>query len=318
MSTFKKIYKKIKEYDSIVITRHVGADHDALASQIGLKDIILYNFPDKKVYAVGNPASRFKFMGSLDRFDESLYENSLLIVTDTPDIKRIDGVDYTKFKEVIKIDHHPFIEQYGTIEFIDDTASSASQIITEFVFDRKLKINQSIAEKLYMGIVSDTGRFMFNYTTTKTFDLVSKLIKKTGINFTKTYDKLYLKPLREVKFQGFIETNMSVTENGVGYLKITEDIMNEYNVDAASAGNMVNNFNYIEEVLVWGMFSFDKVNNTIRASIRSRGPIINEIASHYGGGGHQLASGARLKDFDEVDKLIKELDEQCLKYKENL
>lgn len=315
MNKYKTIYNRIKKYDSIVIARHIGADPDALASQIGLKELILTNFKNKKVYAVGNPASKFKFMGVLDRFDESLYENSLLIVTDTPDIKRIDGVDYKRFKEVIKIDHHPFIEKYADIELIDDNASSASQIVLEFLFDRKLNIEKETAEKLYMGIIADTGRFLFNYTSTKTFDLVSKLIKKTGIDFTKTYDNLYLKPIKEVRFQGFIETNMNVTENGVGYLKITEDIINEYGVDSATAGNMVNNFNYIEEVLVWGMFSIDKANNTIRASIRSRGPIINEIASHFGGGGHALAAGARLKDFDEVDLLIKELDEQCLKYK---
>jgi len=315
MNKYKTIYNRIKKYDSIVIARHIGADPDALASQIGLKELILTNFKNKKVYAVGNPASKFKFMGVLDRFDESLYENSLLIVTDTPDIKRIDGVDYKRFKEVIKIDHHPFIEKYADIELIDDNASSASQIVLEFLFDRKLNIEKETAEKLYMGIIADTGRFLFNYTSTKTFDLVSKLIKKTGIDFTKTYDNLYLKPIKEVRFQGFIETNMNVTENGVGYLKITEDMINEYGVDSATAGNMVNNFNYIEEVLVWGMFSIDKANNTIRASIRSRGPIINEIASHFGGGGHALAAGARLKDFDEVDLLIKELDEQCLKYK---
>ena len=315
MNKYKTIYNRIKKYDSIVIARHIGADPDALASQIGLKELILTNFKNKKVYAVGNPASKFKFMGVLDRFDESLYENSLLIVTDTPDIKRIDGVDYNRFKEVIKIDHHPFIEKYADIELIDDNASSASQIVLEFLFDRKLNIEKETAEKLYMGIIADTGRFLFNYTSTKTFDLVSKLIKKTGIDFTKTYDNLYLKPIKEVRFQGFIETNMNVTENGVGYLKITEDMINEYGVDSATAGNMVNNFNYIEEVLVWGMFSIDKANNTIRASIRSRGPIINEIASHFGGGGHALAAGARLKDFDEVDLLIKELDEQCLKYK---
>lgn len=315
MNLYKKIYKKIKEYDNIVIARHVGADPDALGSQIGLKEIILNNFKNKNVYAVGNPSSRFRFLGLLDKFDESMYENSLLIVTDTPDIKRIDGVDYKKFKEVIKIDHHPFIEKYGNIELIDDSACSASQIILEFVFKMNLKINKEIASKLYAGIVSDTGRFMFDYTTTKTFDLVSKLIKKTKLDFTKIYDNLYLKPLKEVRFQGYIESNMQVTENGVGYLKITDEIMNEHNVDAATAGNMVNNFNFIDEVLVWGLFSFDKINNTIRASIRSRGPVINEIASHFGGGGHPLAAGARLKNFDEVDLLIKELDECSKQYK---
>ena len=98
----------------------------------------------------------------------------------------------------------------------------------------------------------------------------------------------------------------------------TEAILNEYNVDAATAGNMVNNFNYIEDVYSWAIFSFDKNNNTIRGSIRSRGPIINEVATKFGGGGHIYASGVRLNSFDEVDKIINELDNVCKEYKENM
>ena len=62
----KRIYKLIKKYDSIVIARHVGPDPDALGSQLGLKESILATFPNKKVYAVGHPASRFKYIGDLD------------------------------------------------------------------------------------------------------------------------------------------------------------------------------------------------------------------------------------------------------------
>ena len=77
---------------------------------------------------------------------------------------------------------------------------------------------------------------------------------------------------------------------------------------------MVNNFNYIEEAFVWGIFSEDKNNGNIRGSIRSRGPIINEVASHFGGGGHIFASGVRLKSEEDTDKLIAELDEACRNY----
>ena len=108
---YKQIYKKIKKYDTIVIARHVGADPDALASQIGLRDAIKLTFPKKNVYAVGYPASKFKYLGNLDKFNDSMYENSLLIVTDTPDRKIIDGVDPDKFVDSVKIDHHPFVER---------------------------------------------------------------------------------------------------------------------------------------------------------------------------------------------------------------
>jgi phosphoesterase RecJ-like protein len=312
--SYKEILKQIKKYNTIVIARHVGADPDALASQIALKDIIVNNFPLKKVYVVGMPASRFKYLGTLDKLTDEMYENSLLIVTDTPDKKRVDGVDTTRFSKTIKIDHHPFVEKYCDIECINDKASSASQIIIDFAFSMKLKITKEAAEKLYIGIVADTNRFLFSYTTPNTFDLVSKLIKETDINFTSLYDNLYLRSLKELKFQSYIINNMIVTENKFGYIKLTDDVLKKFDVDAATAGNMVNNFNYIEDFVSWAVFTEDKNNDFIRGSIRSRGPIINDVAAKFGGGGHKLASGVRLKNFEEVDKLVEALDLECNKY----
>ena len=247
---FKKIYKQIKKYDTIIIARHIGPDPDALGSSIGLKEAILYNFPNKKVYVIGTSASRFRYIGNLDRLEDVDYSNSLLIVTDTPDIKRIDGVNPSNFGYVIKIDHHPFIEKYGDIELIDDKASSASQLIIELIKNTNLKINESIASKLYIGLIADTNRFLYSYTSVKTFELVAWLIKKTNLDFTSLYGNLYNRPLREIKFSGYLATNLIVTENGLGYLKITDNVLKEYNVDCSTAGNLIENFNNIQEVKV--------------------------------------------------------------------
>lgn len=313
-SIYKKIYKKIKKYDTIVIARHVGADPDALASQIGLRDVISNTFPQKKVYAVGFPASKFKYLGSLDKMEEEYYENSLLIVTDTPDLKRVDGVDPTRFKDTVKIDHHPFIEKFCKTEWIDSKASSASQMIIELIFETKLIMSKEAAEKLYMGIVADTNRFLFYYTTPKTFDLVSRMIKMTNMDFTNLYDNLYMRSIKEIHFWGYIANHLIITENGFGYMKLTDEELKEYGVDAATAGNMVNEFNFIEEVYAWAVFSEDNRNENIRGSIRSRGPVINDVASQFNGGGHVYASGVRLSNFDEVDELIDALDERCKEY----
>lgn len=315
MNVYKRIYSKIKKYDKIIIARHVGPDPDALCSQIALRDSILNTFPNKKVYAVGSPATKFRFLGNLDKIDENIYEKSLLIVLDVPDKKRVDGVDPEKFECKIKIDHHPLVDDYCDIEHIDDTASSTCQLILELLFKTRLKLNIEIAKTLYLGIVSDTNRFLYFYTSSKTFELVSKMMKKTGLTVDGIYDELYMRPLKEIKFQGFISNNMTVTENGLAYIKITDETLKEYEVDAATPGNMINNFNYVDEVIVWVFMSEDKNNNYIRTSIRSRGPIINEVASHYNGGGHIYASGCRFSSFDETEAFITELDEVCKNYK---
>lgn len=312
---YKEIYKKIKKYDVIVLARHIGADPDALGSTMGLRDVIMNTFPNKKVYAVGTPANKFKYLGILDKFDEEMYKNSLLIVCDTPDKKRVDGVDASKFSDSIKIDHHPFTDNFCKTEWIDEKASSASQMVIELIFNTKLKLTKEAAKKLYIGLVADTNRFLFYYTTSKTFDLVSKLIKETDLDFTLLYDSLYMRSLREIKFQGYIQMNMTVTDNGLAYIKLDDEILKEYEVDSATAGNMVNNFNYIDEVYAWAVFSYDRNTDLIRGSIRSRGPIINSIAALFNGGGHIYASGVRLNDFDEAELLAEKLDEACGEYK---
>lgn len=313
---YHQIYRKIKKFDTIVIARHVGPDPDALGSTLGLKDSIQATFPKKKVYAVGLGAAKFRYLGNVDKFDENFYNNSLLIVLDTPDIKRVDGVDVSKFKYKIKIDHHPFIEKFCDIEIVDDTASSASQLVMELIFNTPLKMTKEAAKRLYIGLVADTERFLYKYTTPKTFRIVAKLIEKTGIDITELYPQFYNRSLTEIRFYAYLMANIQVTENKFGYLKLDDDVLGEYGVDAATAGNMINNFNNIEEIVAWAFFSHDKMNNNVRGSIRSRGPIINEIAADFGGGGHALASGVKLPSFERADELIDALDEACKKYNE--
>lgn len=315
MNIYKQIFKVIKKYDTIVIARHIGADPDALGSQFALKEIILKTFPNKKVYAVGNPASRFKFFGSNEKIDNIDTTKGLLIVLDTPDIKRIDGVSLNNFEYVIKMDHHPIIDKYANIELIDEDSCSTSQLILEFIFNNKIEINKEIGEKLYLGIVGDTDRFLHDYTSSKTFSLVTRLLEETNIDFTSLYKVLYQRPISEIRFEGYIYQNLILTENGVAYIKITDRKLKEFGVDSAAAGNMINDLKFVNEIIVWVFLTEDIKSNLIRANIRSVGPYINDVATKFGGGGHKYASGVKLKTWDDSDKLINELDELVMNYK---
>lgn len=313
---FLEIYNLIKEYDNILIARHVGVDPDAMGSSCALKNSILLTFPNKHVRLAGTGSNRFTYFGRLDK-QEEVKDNTLLIVTDTPDIRRIDGVpDLTKFKKIIKIDHHPFIDKFApdSLEYINTEASSASQIVLELIKETPLLMDKKIAEQLFWGIISDTNRFMFNNSSPDTFYLVGDLVKKYDLEINKLYEPLYARPLSEVRLEGFIAMNMAVTENGVGYIKITDEILQKYQTDAAAPGNMIGNFNYIDGVYVWLFVTEDVKNNNFRISIRSRGPVINTIAEKYNGGGHKYASGAKITDINLMDNLIKDLDTTCLNY----
>lgn len=316
-NSFKAVAKMIKKYNNIVIARHIGADPDALGSQLALREMIKNMYPNKKVLAVGNPSSRFKFMGTLDKCDD-ITEPTLLIVLDTPDIKRIDGAILDDYDYVIKIDHHPVVDDFANLSIVMEDASSTAQILLELFFVNRFKITESIARLLYLGVISDTDRFLHDYTSVKTFALVAKLLEETNIDFTSLYAPLYMRPLAEIRFQGYIYQNMEITENGLAYIKITDDLLKEYGVDSASAGNMINDLKFVNEIITWAFFTEDKKSNLIRVNIRSRGPYINEIASKYNGGGHKYASGARLTSPKQIDDLIEDLDQAVLKYKENM
>lgn len=309
---YTEIIDKIKQYDTIMIARHIGVDPDALCSQLALRDSIRLTFSDKKVLAIGTGSQKFAHFGKLDKLETS--DNALLIVCDTPDKKRIDSANPDNFSDVIKIDHHPFIEEFGGLEIIEDDKTSACEIIMKIIEDTELKCNKEIAELLYMGLVSDSNRFLFNSATANTFQRVSNYLRDYDFDLSEIYNKLYLRPLSEVRLEGYISLNMKVTENKLGYVVISNDVINEYGVDSASAGNMINDFNYIKEVLVWATITEDIKNNQYRISIRSRGPEINKVAEQHHGGGHKMASGVRVKTLDEALEVMRDLDKELKKY----
>jgi phosphoesterase RecJ-like protein len=307
---YKKILKKIKEFDTIVIARHVGPDPDAIASQIALRDIIKLNFPKKNVYAVGIGVSKFKYLGTLDK-QLDIFGDALLIITDVPAFDRVDGANKDNFSYTIKIDHHPCDEKVCDLELVDVNASSACQLVSEFAFKTKLKLTKEIAEILYAGIVSDTDRYLFAYTSPKTFNIVSKLLNDYKFDIGDIYENIYMRSIDERRLEAYIWENLTLTENGFGYIKLTNDIIKKFNVDLATPSNMVNDFNYIKEMKCWAFCTYDEKNKLYKINIRSRKLPINEVASKFNGGGHAFASGARLNTEEEVDELFKALDKAC-------
>ncbi len=310
---YKELINKIKEYDTIVIARHIGVDPDALCSQLALRDSILLTYPEKKVFSIGTGSQKFLSFGKLDKVEK--YENALLIVCDTPDKRRVDSVNFDEFNYSIKIDHHPFVEEFCDLEIIEEDKTSVSEIIMNIIEKTELKCNSSIAELLYMGLVSDSNRFLFNSCSYNTFKIVSMYLEKYPFDISKAYQKLYMRPLNEIRLEGYISLNMHVTENSLGYVFITDDVIKELKVDTASAGNMINNFNYIKEVLVWVTATEDIKNDQYRVSIRSRGPEVKEVAENHHGGGHKYAAGVKVKTKEEVEDIIKDLDKLLKNYK---
>ncbi len=310
----KKIGKKIKQYDTIVIARHVGPDPDAICSQIALRDSILKTYPKKKVFAVGAKVTKFKKYGELDKIDAKSLKNCLLITLDVPNYVRVDGIEGLTYKEIIKIDHHPFEENFHGLEWINEKSCSTCQMVAELILKTNLALTNEVASNLFIGIVSDSDRFLLRYTSVETFKIITMLLERSKIDFQPLYSKLYERPIEEIRFHGYIATNLELTENGLAHIYIEDEILKKYNVDASTPSNMINDFNFIKDVLVWTFITYDEKNSLYKINIRSKGPIINEIASKYNGGGHKFASGVKTTSMENVQLLLKDLDEACRNY----
>ncbi len=313
---FKDIFRIIKKYNKIVLARHVGPDPDAIASQIGLRDAIKLTFPEKEVYAVGAGVAKFRYLGALDKIDnyDSL-EGALLIVTDVPNFARIDGIEDLKYDAILKIDHHPAEDIMGDVDWTDDAKSSACEMIVNYLLNSKMKMDAKIAETLFLGMVFDSDRFLLSNTSVSTFETVTNLLKKYPFNFVASYDNLYERSFHELKFYSYLIATLDITDNNFGSVEITPETLKKYSVDASTPSNMVNDFYFIKELLCWCFITFDERNSIYKINIRSRGPVINTIASNYNGGGHKYASGCRIKNKSDINKLLKELDNACALYK---
>lgn len=312
----RQIIDKIEQFNTIIIHRHVRPDPDAYGSQIGLKKLIEANYPEKAVYAVGTHDETLSFLDHPDTIEDEIYENALVIVTDTANTDRIDDERYSKGSFLIKIDHHPNDDQYGDLIWVNEDASSTSELIYELFEEgrdyKNWKLSNESARLLFAGIIGDTGRFLYPSTTTKTFEVAGQLIQY-DFNTTELYNGMYEKEPNLLQLQGYLYQNFVMDENGACYIKLTKEILQKFQVSVSETSLLVSSFSNIKGVRAWILFVEDE--NEIRVRIRSKGPIINNLAKKYNGGGHPLASGAMASSWEEVDRIILDLKEVCKNYK---
>ena len=311
---YKKIIKIIKKYDKIVLARHISPDPDAIASQIALRDSIKLTFPNKEVYAVGAGVHKFKYLGVLDKPDLSTLNNSLLIVLDVPNFYRVDGINGLEYDAILKIDHHPAEDIVGDVDWTDSTKSSTCEMIAELLLYSPLAMDTKIAEDLYVGMVFDSDRFLLPNTSAETLKTAYELVKTSNINFVNLYDNLYERSINEEKFRAYLINNIEITENRFGFIFVPSEDLKKFNVEPTSVSNQVNDFYFIKELMCWMFVVYDERNDIYKANIRSRGPVINEVATKYNGGGHKFASGCRTSDYKVIEALAKDLDATCEEY----
>ena len=318
MSILQSIYDHIRDADCIMLFRHIRVDGDCVGATKGLKEIIRQTWPEKQVYLIDDEHSDYlAFLGPDDEpaADEA-YANALGIVIDVGNHERISNQKYRLCRKIIKIDHHIERDPYGDINWVEEDRSSACEMIAAFydAFRDKLRLNVRAAECIYTGMVTDSGRFMYEGVTGETMRLAGLMLDQ-GIDTETLYSHLYLRSFDELKFKAQIYESMQLTPGGVAWIHVTKEIQKKFGLTFETACTSISSLSDIRGVLCWLAF-IDAEEGEIRVRLRSRFASINQIAEKYHGGGHACASGATVYSIEEMHALIHDADAHIRNYKE--
>lgn len=311
---YNSIYRAIERYDRIVIFRHIKPDFDAMGTQMGLYTFIKDNFPNKEVHFVGDDHVSFtpRLFPETEKLSNEWFKggNFLAIICDVGDHERIADPRYKSAKYKVKIDHHPCKKEIAKASMLDTSAASASELAADICLNYRGKfISKEAARYFYIGIVGDSGRFMFSSTSTHTFAVAEELMKK-GIDIHSIYLEMYEKGIDSLKSQAYVLSNFKLSPHGVAYYVLPVDIQKELNITPELGKENVNMFSNIRGINAWCSITEDPNPKDYcwRISIRSKEKDISLVANKYEGGGHKQASGAKIKDLTKLDEFIADLD----------
>ncbi len=304
---FNEAYRLIQEFGTIIIHRHAHPDGDAMGSQIGLYYLIKDNFPEKKVYMVGDVATRLPFIDiPMDEIPDETYEHALAVVLDCRSSHLICDERYRTAEKTLRFDHHIYCEKICDVDVVESSCESACGLVTWFARETGLKLSVNSATYLYMGMVTDSGRFVFDSVTSRTFELAAFLLSQP-IDLSGLYYNLYAEDFSKIIEEADNKHRIKFTENNVAYIYTTMEELPK-NSDAAPvvSSGMVGLMHDIKGVFIW--VNFTEADDGVHVELRSNRYNINPIAVKYGGGGHKRASGCIVPDRETAMKLLDDLN----------
>ena len=319
LETKQRVLDKIKQYNKIVIARHVRPDGDAIGSSHGLAEVLRASFPEKQIIVANQDASEYMAFLNTEETDPKNvdYTDALAIVVDLAGLERCSNKEVEKAKEIIKIDHHIEITPFGDISWVEDDRSSVCEMIAAFActFPNELKLTKRAALLLYTGMVTDSGRFQYVETSSETLRMAAFLMDM-GIDTQSLFANLYMEDFDYYKFKSHVYEQMNITESGVAFIYVDNVMQKEFHLSREAASNSVDFLSKIKGSLIWLAF-IDNPDGSIRVRVRSRFLAVNKLAERYHGGGHANASGATAYSLQEMAQLINDADALLREYKGN-
>jgi phosphoesterase RecJ-like protein len=300
------IKEKIENANSIIIIAHVRPDGDCIGSAEGLRHSIIHRFPQKQVFCRYESLDSLAFLGTPDDVEDESFASSLVISVDTANQERIYDQRYRFANELVRIDHHPHVDHFGDVDYVDTTSPSTCNIITRLLQEWAYEIPQAAAKALLIGMTTDTGRFRYRGVTSQTFEQAAVLLQ-TGIDIATVYQPLYETTLNELQFLGYFLTKIQRSDGGILYIVLTQKDIQTYNLKDETAADFISHLSDVKDFSIWFLV-YETKDGDWRVRLRSSHLEIHQVAALYQGGGHPLASGFQLTSLEQLPSLIKDLE----------
>ncbi len=293
----KAILSVIRKNNVFLLTTHVNADFDALSSQLALA--IFLKSRQKKVYLMNadKPLLMHRLLPcvrSVKEFKNQKIDYDAAIVLDCGDLGRIGKVKklIQKDKPLVNIDHHVTNDFFGSVNLVKKNASSTAEIIYDLLAQAKEKLTKDMAVLLYAGIMTDTGSFRFENTTSHTHEVVGQLMR-FKFSVSKLYSQIYeVVPLKDLNLFASLMGNFKISHDGkVASIELPKRIVDQFSGTFDLREKIFSFLRTIKGVEVVAILTQHQKKST-RINFRSQGKVdVAKLASLYQGGGHKRASG---------------------------
>lgn len=304
---YKDFLDKLNQYKKVSIYRHQRPDGDAAFSSMGLKTFIEDNF-DIEVKLCGFES--YERLDTVEEVSDEFIKDSLAIILDVSSPDRIDDLRYQTAKEIVVIDHHPYMLDNADLTINNSLASATCELITDIIYSDSFKVykkSKDTCKYLYSGILTDSMGFTTSNTTSNTLYLASLLIKDGNLDVSKLNEDVFSTSLEEYEKVTKLRSKL-IIEDGVGYCILDSKDLEEIGMTYDQAKTNVAEFSKIRELKIWAIFVRNPETNLYDGSLRSRRPyVINRICDNYNGGGHNNACGVKKLDENLLKSLLENL-----------
>lgn len=289
-----EILRLINEKDNFILAGHTAPDGDAIGSCFALalaldilgKNVQVLLEPFARKYA-NIPGRQFLFSGEISELSPKAF-----IALDCADAERLGAAKsvFERAEVTACIDHHSTNEGFAAYNFIEPSASSASEM-TLRIIERLTALTPEIAAAVYAGMVSDTGGFRYNATAKSTMETAARLMEQ--IPFTQIYNEL----MHQHRFAGgkalglALEKSARTPDKKIVYTYMTREMLKSVDADLSDLDGVVEYLMGTRDALA-AVFVYEKSPEQTKISLRSQGPNMSRVAAEMGGGGHVLAAGA--------------------------